>query len=189
MRHALSAWGLVLALFGAALYLAPPPPTGAEGSSLARLLAPVLELAADLEWIGFQSAQRDGRPDRAIARAERALALAPRDPSGWELLIAYLGLDLASPERELDGAKRVALVRAAVGVSLRGESVAAHPEELAFARGVLLMTRAEFDPGLPWPGGLRELWSEAADAFDAASRGGYAGAAELAVEARRNAEQ
>ncbi|MEW6073172.1 MAG: hypothetical protein AB1726_11360 [Planctomycetota bacterium] len=161
---------------------APVPPARGE-SPLRRLLAPAAELAAAIQWVRYQNARLAGRAELAIARAEGALALDPRNPAGWEILSAYLAFDLASAEREADPAARRRWFEAGLEVARRGAELASDPRRLALWRGGLFAAKALTDPALPWPGGTPALWREAAEAF------GAAGEAEAARAARERASE
>ncbi len=172
---------LLLALSATALLLpmlAAPPRTG-EASP-----GPGSDLLARVQWVRFQQARVAGETDRALAHAQSALRLAPRDPAGWELLSSHLGLFLASPEREPSPERRLAWFRMALATLDEGLEATQGSPGLWMSRGLLLRSRAEFDPELPWPGGAQELWRLAADAFDQAAKQGTPGAADLARHAR-----
>ncbi len=155
-----------------------------ERGFVTRLLGPVSTLAARVQWIRVQDAVVAGEHELALARAETALTLDPGSTSGWRFVGTHLGLHLGSHLRELDGQRRLALVRAALETLTRGEELARDPGALAEARGMVLWVHAEQDPELPWPGGARELWREAALAFERAAELGRAEARDLALTAR-----
>jgi hypothetical protein len=127
-----------------------------------------------------------GRAALAVARAEGALAWAPRSTDGWDLLASYLALELASAEREPDVARRRAWLEAGIGVTERGEELADDPARLALLRGVLYTSKAEEDPELD-PGGAPALWERAARAYERAAALGFAGADAFALAARQRA--
>ncbi len=159
-------------------------PGRAKGTYFRRLFEPLSTLAAGVQWVRVQSAIGAGEHELALARAETALALDPSSAAGWRSVAYHLGLHLGSHEREADPERRLALLRAALAVLERGDATAGDRAALAFARGVLFYVHAEQDAELPWPGGTRELWREAADAFDRAVELGHGEAADLARDAR-----
>jgi hypothetical protein len=161
----------------------------ATRSPLRRLLGPVAELAASVQWIRFQKARLEGRPDLALARAESALELAPENPAGWRMLSSHLALFLSSPEREPDPALRLRWFRAGIEVARTGQARADDPADLAIWRSVLFSTKAEVDPELPWPGGTAALWEEAARALEEAAELGAPGVGELAEILRERIEE
>lgn len=185
MRRTLR-WALVALLWIAAALLQPPTPASGRGPALA-WLGPFADLASNLEWIRFQDARLAGDQERALLHAESALALRPRATEGWQLLASHLGFFLASAAREPDPRVRLAWFRAALEVTRRGAEHAAHPEELALLRGLLLLNKAKLDPVI-WPEGEAGLWRAAAEAFDEAAAGGQSQAPELARYARERAE-
>lgn len=181
-------WALILALLLAPGLLWPDPPGEAARSPLHRLLGPVAELASHVQWIRFQRARLAGRQELAIARAESALQLAPEQASGWEYLAHHFAHFLSSPERERNPERRLRWFRAGIEVTRRGQLRVERPGDLAFHRGLLFSSKAFVDPELPWPGGVRGLWEEAAAAFEeAAELLDDPGAAELARLARERA--
>ncbi len=177
----LGAWILVIGLLLAPGLLWPAKSEEPARSPLHRLLGPIAELASHVQWIRFQRARLAGRQELAIARAESALRLAPEDAAGWEYLSYHYAHVLSSPEREPDPERRLRWFRAAIEVTRRGELRVDSPGDLAFQRGLLFSSKALIDPELPWPGGVRGLWSAAAEAFE------EAGVAELAALARERA--
>ena len=179
---------VLLALLLPGLFTSPPPNASARPLPL-RLLGPVADVAASIQWVRFQRARLDGRVELAIARAESALELAPENSAGWEVLAAYLALLLGSPEREPDPGRRLHWFRAGLAVTERGEEQATRGGDLAVARAILFATKAELDPQLPWPGGVPALWEEAARAWDrAAELDAHPFAAEVAEIARKQAK-
>jgi len=182
-------WLALLALVPLSTLLEPSggTPSAPAPTPLVQLLGPFARLAADLSWIGFERARLDGRTELALTRAERALALAPGDARGWDLFGSVLGLDLASVEREPEPARRRRWLEAGLDALRRGEERVAEPGRLALVEGVLLLTHAEQDPELPWPGGRAGLWRDAAAAGERAARLGVPEGADLAAYARERA--
>jgi hypothetical protein len=155
------------------------------GGSLAeRLLGPVAELAADLQWVRTHDALRRGDVALAFARAESALALAPGATGGWLFLARYLAFDRASEEREVDPERRRAAVAAGLELARRGEACAREPAELALWQGLVRVKEAE-EGDLAWPGGARVLLGDAVADFERAAELGHADGAELAAGTRR----
>lgn len=183
-------WLLALGLFLAPLIGESERAAGAprvSASPLSKLLGPFSDLAARFQWVRVQHAVLEGSPELALARAETALQLDPGATEGWRFVAVYLGLDLASPNRELSAERRRELILAALDVLRRGEASARAPDQLRFWAGILLMTHAEIDPDLDWPGGSDELWLETARAFERAAGFGVEDASELALQARARA--
>jgi hypothetical protein len=170
--------------------LAPPAKATSRRSPSTRLLGPVSDLAASIQWVRFQRARLDGRQELAIARAESALGFAPEATAGWELFAAHLALLLGSPEREPDPARRLDWFRAGLAVARRGEEQAERGGDLVVLRAVLFSTKAEMDSDLPWPGGVPAMWEEAALAYArAAELEAHPLAADLAEIAREMARE
>ncbi len=183
-------WIVALVLIAAPLFLSatePAQPELAPKSAAARLLGPISEVAARVQWIRVQRALNEGRSELALARAETALELNPADTEGWRFTAVLLALDLGSPNREPSATRRRALIRSALKLLVRGEASAEAPDQLALWRGIILLTHAEIDPELEWPGGEQELWTEAALAFEAAAELGSSKATDFANSARENA--
>lgn len=184
--------GLV-ALGGGALFaigfvtppaIVPRPP--AEGA-VERLLGPIAGLAANVQWVRADLAFRAGRIEAFHSRARLALELAPTSTDGWRFLAWQQAYALGSPEREPDGARRLAWVRAGLATAAAGERRAERPAELALLSGMILVKCATLDPELPWPGGVEALWLAAAEHFGRARAGGSGDAARLAAELERSA--
>ena len=155
---------------------------------VSRLLGPISELAAEVQWVRVQAAMSEGRSELALARAETALGLDPSSTEGWRFAAAYLALELGSPNTEPRPARRRALIRSALELLSRGEASARAPEQLALWRGFILSTHAEVDPELDWPTGARGLWNEAAQAFESAAELGSSDGEALARMARARAQ-
>jgi hypothetical protein len=155
--------------------------TAPEASPALRLAAPLVPLAANVQWVRVDAAMREGRPDKVLARADALLALDAHSGDAQSFLSSYFGLQLASPEREPDAARRVAWLRVALDYAAHGERHAERPWEFALWQGELLARAALVDPATAWPGGVRALWSEAAAHFERGAAGhpiGHARAAE-----------
>ena len=164
-------------------------PRGEDGAHRrAHPLGPLAELAADLEWIRFQRAHLRGDEPAALLHAERALAWNPREARGWRILSAHVGLFLASVEREPDPAERARLLAWAVRLTQEGERRAGDPGSLAFHRGLLLLTHADVDPEIAWPGGGPALLAAAVASFERAASFAVPGAADLAEGVRHRIE-
>lgn len=168
-----SGWSLALALIVVPAVLAREPrarPTG--------LVAPFAEFAAELQWVRYAGALGRGEEARALALAESALALAPRDGAGWQRLAAHQGYELTSLLMEPDPARRAAWFAAAEATLLRGVAEAAEPAELALFHAVLLYAKADQDPALV-PGGAPELRARARARLERAAELGSRSAREL----------
>ncbi|MCZ6597606.1 MAG: hypothetical protein O7B99_08210 [Planctomycetota bacterium] len=171
MNRALG-WTAVLLLGAATIWTTERSEPTREGP-VQRLLGPVASLAAKIQWIRFDRARANGRPSLAITLAEVALDLDPGDTRGWNVLASYLALDLASTSREPSSTSRLYWMEAGLGVARRGEEIARNPGDLAFLRGVILVSHAENDPELPRPGGVKGMWEDASSAFLRAAELGY----------------
>lgn len=186
IRRSQSLWvGLVL--IAAGLALGRGASDAERETTASRLLGPFAGLASDATWYAAQNALLNGEIARAVVLAERAVGLAPAETFGWERYAAIVGTLLASPETEADPAVRLAWVRAALAIYDRGEAVCEDPAGLALARAVVLSSRAEIDPELPWEGGPSEPWQLAAEAFERAALA-HPFAGELAERARSAAD-
>ena len=143
-------------------YFPAPGTTGASPSLAVRWLGPFSHLAATAQWIRVDAAIREGRSELALARAETAIALDPGVAQVWMLIASHLVHERASPERELDPARRLAWLQAGLELARRAEASVPDPAGMAEWEGVVLQERAASDPELPWPGGLPAMWREAA---------------------------
>ena len=175
----LGAWALTLWLLWPAERAREPGPPAPLGE---RLLGPIASLAASVQWVRFDLALRDGRFERAYARADAALALDPVSPEGWLTLGRHLVTYRASPENEPDPARRAAWIRAGLEVLAEGERESNAPGELALAQGVFLAfyvaaIAGEAPRELDWPGGERGALEEAREAFGRAAGHGHPRAA------------
>lgn len=180
------AWVAVLGLLSVPVACPPRDLPQREPSFALRLLGPVASLAATLQWARVDVAIRDGRTDLAVARAETALAIDPTLTSGWVLLARYFAFELGSADRQPNPAQRLAWLQAALAVLERGEATARDPGELCVWGGLLLALAAT-DAELPWPGGARAIWIEAAERFDRGAAQAHPDAVELATRARAEA--
>jgi hypothetical protein len=170
-------------------YFPAPGSTGASPSLAVRWLGPFARSAATVQWVRVDAAIRDGRSDLALARAQTAIALDPTATGGWMLIASHLVHERASPERELDPARRLVWLRAGLDLARRAEATVPEPAEMAEWQGVVLQERATSDPKLPWPGGLAAMWREAAACFERAAELGSEHGAELARLARSIADE
>ncbi|MDP6539250.1 MAG: tetratricopeptide repeat protein [Planctomycetota bacterium] len=141
----------------------PPTPLG-------RLLGPIGSLAATVQWVRVDAELDAGRPQRAYALAERALALAPADEGGWLHLARHLAYQRGSPEVEPLPARRTQWVNKALAVLARGEAGVDQPHLLRFERGLLLLHVGLSDGAVPWPGGTDAALEQAAAAMEEAAR-------------------
>jgi hypothetical protein len=129
-----------------------------------RLTGPFASLAAGMEWIRFEQAWREGRPERAAVYADRALELDPLSPQGWIRLGEHYIFERASIQNEPDPEERVRWTRTGLDVWKTGQEHCADPGELAMMRGrTMIMYVAELaeSPEFPWPGGVRAVREEA----------------------------
>lgn len=175
-------WTCVLLLLAAAAFA--PRATSEAGRGLVpRLLGPISGTVADWLWLRVEAARRAGRHDLVLARGELALRLDPGATRGWEFLATHQALVLGSTTREDDPKRRAAWLKSGLDTARRGEAVAREPEALAFLRGIVLQTHAEFDEWTSWPGGTRGLWLATADAYAAAAELGHPEGASMAAAA------
>lgn len=133
-------------------------------------LGPLAPIAAQVQWLRAHTARNAGHEARAFALMQSALLLEPKSTTAWVTLANQLGLQFASAESGRLPEERAEWLAAAVSLLQEGESIARSPKHLAMHRGLLLMSHAETDPDLPWPGGLEQLWLDAAEAFAAAAQ-------------------
>lgn len=166
-------WLLAAALLALPCALAPAPHARPLG-----LLAPIAELAAEIQWVRFEGALTRGEEARALALAESALALAPRVGAGWQRLAAHQGYELASRLVEPDVERRRVWLAAAEATLARGREAAARPAELVLFQALLLHSKADLDPELA-PGGAEELRARARVALERAAGLGSHEAREL----------
>lgn len=162
MKRAVLFTAGALALVAAGLYSRGTP---AEGASV---LGPLAPLAAQVQWVRGHSAARRGDTGRAFALLESATRLEPRSSAAWIALADQLGLQLASSESGRPTRERADYLRAALAVLTEGQAHVRAPARLALHRGLLLMSHAETDLDLDWPGGHAGLWRDTARAFDEA---------------------
>ena len=182
----------VVALLLAVALIALAPGRLRSGSAIdrglaQRLLGPVASLAASAQWVRVDLAFRAGEIELALARAEQALALDPRSPDLWYDLAWRQAFTLASPERELDPALRKAWLECGLATAAEGEARSRDPAKLALLQGSILVKTAWLDPALPWPGGVRGMWTDAARHFERAAALGHPRAAALLEAATRKA--
>ena len=180
---------IAVVLFGAATIWTTRSPEPTREGPVQRLLGPVASLAAKIQWIRFDRARAAERPSLAITLAEVALDLDPGDTRGWDVLASYLALDLASTSREPRSTSRLYWMEAGLAVARRGEEVARNPGDLAFLRGLILVTRADSDPELPRPGGVKGMWEDASSAFLRAAELGHPNAERAVVFALERAAE
>lgn len=128
------------------------------------VLGPFAPIAAQVQWVRAHTARDGGQTARAFALMESAVALEPTSPAAWITFANQLGLQFASPESGRPAAERADWLRAALQVLERGEAQVAAPEVLALHRAILLMSHAQTDATLPWPGATAGLFRDAARA-------------------------
>ncbi|QDU68652.1 tetratricopeptide repeat protein [Engelhardtia mirabilis] len=132
-----------------------PPPKPPSAS--AALLGPIGRVFASAQWVRVDAAFAAGRPAQAFALAERALELDPGATEGWEILVWFQAIQLASPAREPDGERRRQWLENGLAVAARGEQSAREPAALARLAGDVLFVHADAEPATPWPGGRKAL--------------------------------
>jgi hypothetical protein len=155
-----------------------------------RLLGPIADLAATIQWVRVDEAENDGRLALAQQRAAIALEISPGDPGGWIYYAEHLVYNRASPLREPDRVARERWVRAGLALLERGERESRMPGRVAFARGAVYLSLASLDDAdRPLPITRVEAWTAAAEAFEKAARFGEPIAAEAAAHARGEAAE
>lgn len=189
MKHARTiAGGLLLvsaALFAWSVRRLPPP---GDSSLAERLLGPIAETAALVQWVRVDEAWRAGRVDLCDARAAFALRLAPGEPSGWSYYGRHLVFDRGSILREPDRRAREFWVRAGLDVLAQGERVSRAPGRIAFQRAVVFLALSQMeDEERSLPITRAEAWTSAAEAFERAAAAGEPLAEEAARRARDEA--
>ncbi len=147
---------------------------------LLRLIGPMREFAANVQWVRYQRARLHGEDERAIRAAEGALALDPGATDGWILLASHLAFFRSSVEREPDLERRRAWFRAGLQIASRGADRARDPGALHYWRAALLLSKVESDPDVA-PGGAEQLVREAKRALDEAAAAGHSLASEFAT--------
>lgn len=174
-------WGVALAALWPWAGARPTP----VASPLGRLLGPFASLAASAEWVRFDTALYEGRPEAAYAHAERALALDPRATVGWRYLAHHLIFDRGGSTSGEGPARRRAWIRAGLERLAEGEARAADPAELAYTTGLAWTWIATLDESaeLEWTsGGAPAARARARAALERAAAAGHAPARRL-VEA------
>lgn len=153
-----------------------------------RLLGPIANVAASLQWVRVDDAWNHGRPGLADRRARFALSLAPDDPAGWLYYGRHLVYDRGSATGEAPREERMRWVRAGIDVLERGERECAHPGPIAFGLAVVYLSMTQYEDGeRPCPLTRAEAWRAAAEAFDRAAAAGEPLAREAAAAARERA--
>jgi len=137
-----------------------------EAPPRSAVLGPLAPIAAQVQWVRGHVAARAGNEGRAFALMQSAVELEPRSTAAWIALADQLGLQLASAESGRSGEERAEWLRAALVTLTEGELHARAPARLALHQGLLLMSHAQTDPDIAWPGGTAQLWLDAADAFE-----------------------
>jgi hypothetical protein len=188
LRPARWIWIAATALAALALVLQRRASPAHAPNASTRLIAPLLPLAASVQWVRVERAMHAGRPELALSRAQTLFELEPHSGDARVFVSMYLAFQLGSPERELDPARRAGWLRAALEVVQRGEASAEDPAELALWQGELLARAAQSDPELEWPDGVRGLWRDALGNYERAARMGSELAAERALDARRRVD-
>jgi len=184
-HRGLLAAGLVL-LVGAGLVAGEARPRGG-------VLGPVGPMLAQVQWVRARLARDAGLEGRSLALMESARDLDRGSDAAWSSLADHMGLTLSSAESGRAGEERASWLTGALGVLAEGEAEVAHPDELAFHAGVLLMSHAETDPDLPFVDavsgerGTLGLWTAAAGAFDHAAELGHPDGESAAAFCRRAA--
>ena len=181
---------LCVALVVAGLWPTMIPADSAPASLGRRLLGPVTSLAAAVHWVRFDSALREGDPNRAYTLAQRALELDPDAWQGWSHLGLHLAFTRGSVELERDPAERRRWVASGLEVLRQGTTRARRPEELHVLRGLVLASYVGPQARtLDWPGGPEGAVTAAITELQAAAELGHPRAGDLVQDARRMAAE
>lgn len=188
MRTRMAAIVLLLASGAVFAWSARRLPAPGQHSLAERLLGPIAETAAAVQWVRVDEAWAAGRIDVCDARAAFALRLAPGDPNGWIYYGRHLVFDRGSILREPDGRDRERWVRAGLAVFDSGERLSRAPGRIAFQRAIIYLALAQMDDeerSLPIT--RSEAWTAAAEAFERAAKAGEPLADRAAKAAREEA--
>jgi hypothetical protein len=147
-------------------------------------LGPLAPIAAQVQWIRAEEAILDGYPGRTLNLMESAIELDPSVAAGWISLADHLGLYLASAEAGESMGARVAWLASALEATRQGQEWVPHPEDLAFHRGILLVSHGGMLEPIHWGSRPGDLWLDAASAFDEAATLGHPDANSAANFAR-----
>jgi len=151
-----------------------------------QVLGPLAPIAAQIQWVRAHAARLAGDEGRAFALMQSALQLQPRSSAAWIALSNQLGLQFASAESGRSPGERAEWLQAACQLLEEGQSLVPHSDALALHRGLLLMSHAETDAELAWPGSTAGLWADAAAAFDEAATHARGKEARTAATAARD---
>ena len=173
---------VALALVGLLLVVTQVAPRERSGASSfgQRLLGPIATLAAAAEWVRFDLALREGRPEEAYARAHRALALDPGAPEGWITLAQHLILQRGTVLREPDAEARRAWIEAGFEALAEGEARSREPDVVAFETGLMWLHVTGHAESLGYDEARARV--TAIESFERAGRLGHPGGAEAARE-------
>ena len=173
-----------IALAGIALLVTQVTPERPRGSSSfgTRLLGPIATLASAVEWVRFDVALREGRPEEAYAHAHRALALDPGAPEGWITLGQHLILQRGTVVREPDPDARRAWIQAGFDQLAEGEARSRDPALVAFETGGLWLHVRVHAEALGYDPDRARV--TAVECFERAGRLGHPAGAALARELR-----
>lgn len=152
----------------------------------AQVLGPLAPIAAQIQWVRGHAARLAGDEGRAFALMQSALLLEPRSTAAWIALSNQLGLQFASAESGRSPDERAEWLQAACQLLEEGQQLVPHPDALALHRGLLLMSHAETDADISWPGSTAGLWAAAANAFDEAATLAHEEEARTAATAARD---
>lgn len=134
-----------------------PRSQGATSGLGTRLLGPLASVAASVEWVRFDRAVEAKNFTQAYAIANRALALDPASPHGWDLYAGHLIFYRGGALLEADPERRVDWIRAGLDLLAEGAAKSRAPATLHLIRGQILafyVADVASDPeALPWPGG------------------------------------
>ena len=173
-----------LALFLLGPWLAPQhlpqakqPGQNSQASLGRRLLGPFASLAASIEWVRFDQAAERGDFSRAYVIANRALALDPGSPHGWDIYASHLIFQRGGALSEPNPQRQVDWIRAGLDVLAEGTQVSRAAGTLSLIRGqILALYVAEIahgPDGLPWPGGAAAALHEGILALERAAELGH----------------
>ena len=120
---------------------------GRPADPLGRLMGPFASLLASAEWVRFDLALYEGRPEAAYAHAERALDLDPGAVAGWQYLAHHLIFERGSELEAGSPDERRAWIQAGIERRRKARSTSTPPRTCSSSRP---------SPGPGWPSRTRQ---------------------------------
>ena len=151
---------------------------GRPADPLGRLMGPFASLLASAEWVRFDLALYEGRPEAAYAHAERALDLDPGAVAGWQYLAHHLIFERGSELEAGSPDERRAWIQAGIERLEEGSQHVDSPADLFLIQALAWSWVAEQDQagGLDWPGGASLARERSNRALNRAAELGHPGA-------------